>query len=96
MSAVESLRAHLFADDGGIPKAIRPFLNPEAKPQCSIILESKNLHIKTVIDPVQAQVSLGRNARGIQQYTLGPLAVSQLDKQHQAGGIITICPERYV
>lgn len=58
----------------------------------SIVLQTKNLNVESNIEPVDGQQ--GKKGRLIPQYTLGPLAIRQLEKQYKAAEVITVCPER--
>jgi hypothetical protein len=82
-----------------LPELVRGFLEGEdGEPTraYSLILETKNLHVESALERVRGQDSREqtRGSRKGPCYTLGPLTTHQLEKQHRAAEVVTVCPER--
>ncbi|KAK4152256.1 hypothetical protein C8A00DRAFT_44652 [Chaetomidium leptoderma] len=59
----------------------------------ALVMETKNLHVESEFEPVQAQGKFATKTKQAQQYRLGPLKLHQLDKQQRVAEVITACPE---
>ncbi|GAB1311360.1 hypothetical protein MFIFM68171_01570 [Madurella fahalii] len=94
-STVEALKARLSRADGDLPESVKTYLDPSTKPIYSLLLQTKNLHVETSLDLVQAQGKLREKTRQLQQYTLGPLSAHQQEKRQRAVEILTLCPESH-
>ncbi|KAH6854561.1 hypothetical protein B0I37DRAFT_336555 [Chaetomium sp. MPI-CAGE-AT-0009] len=98
-SAVEALIARLSKSNTELPEHVRGFFEgpngEEGDPirSHSIILETKNLTVESTFEPVAGQQDRAQNAKKGKRYTLGPLTIHQLEKQHRATEVITVCPE---
>jgi hypothetical protein len=93
-SAAKALQLQLFAANSGLPQSAQDYLDPATEPVPSIILQTKNLLIESVFEPVQAQGKLRENIKRLQQYGLGPLVARQQEKRDRTVEIVTVCPER--
>lgn len=92
----EALRARLYPGNSELPQSVRSFLDDEApKPTYSLMFQTKNLNVESVLDPVEGQGKLQGKKR-IQRYALGPLATQQQEKRQPTAEIVSSCPERLV
>ncbi|KAK3298919.1 uncharacterized protein B0H64DRAFT_430024 [Chaetomium fimeti] len=98
-AAVEALIGRLSKANMELPEHVRDFFEGPNGEQGdpvrshSIILETKNLTVESTFEPVAGQQDRAQNGKRGKRYTLGPLTTHQLEKQHRATEVITVCPE---
>ncbi|KAK3903672.1 hypothetical protein C8A05DRAFT_14377 [Staphylotrichum tortipilum] len=81
-----------------LPEIVRGFLEGEdGEPTraYSLILETKNLHIESTLERVMGQEKRDQTQgrKKGPDYIIGPLVTHQLEKQHRAAEVVTVCPE---
>ncbi|KAL2159267.1 hypothetical protein VTH06DRAFT_2702 [Thermothelomyces fergusii] len=95
-AAAKALVNSLVPSNAELPEFTRNFLESgDPVRTFSIILQTKNLNVESNIELVDGQQEKVKNVRRGRQYTLGPLAIRQLEKQYKAAEVITVCPESF-
>ncbi|AEO54390.1 hypothetical protein MYCTH_2107129 [Thermothelomyces thermophilus ATCC 42464] len=95
-TAAKALVNCLIPSNAELPEFTRDYLESGDPDRIfSIILQTKNLNVESNIELVDGQQEKFKNVKRARQYTLGPLAIRQLEKQYRAAEVITICPESF-
>ncbi|KAK3330870.1 hypothetical protein B0H66DRAFT_598394 [Apodospora peruviana] len=80
---------------GSLPSAVRSDSAIDIKPAHSLILQTKNLSVESVIDAVRGKIELGTDVKAKNHYTLSPFRAFQRERRHRAVQIMTSSPENH-